>query len=77
MSVGPFLCDQRPIPPYKRIRRDQRVEFAEHLATQGMRSARESTAFGICESKASAAKSLFQQSVLFREVLDHLGLFGD
>jgi hypothetical protein len=37
-------------------------------------SACESTAFGICESKASTAQTLLQQPILFFEVLDRLDL---
>ena len=39
-----------------------------------MRSARESTAFGIGESKALTAESLFQQPIFFLEVFDRFKL---
>src|SRR5687767_2659910 len=39
-----------------------------------MRSACESTAFGIRESKASTAESLLQQPIFFLEVIDRLKL---
>jgi hypothetical protein len=62
---------------YHRIsvsRRDQRVEFAERFAPQRMRSARESTAFGIRESKASTAETVLQQPIFFLQVSDRLEL---
>jgi hypothetical protein len=39
-----------------------------------MRSARESTAFGICESKASTAEPLLQQPIFSLEVINRIEL---
>jgi hypothetical protein len=59
---------------HQRVRRHQRVELAERFAAQRMRSARESTAFGIGESNASTAVSLLQQSIFFLEAIDRFKL---
>jgi hypothetical protein len=39
-----------------------------------MRSVGKSTPFGITESDASAAQTLFQQSILFLQMLDRIDL---
>ena len=74
VGVGPLPCDQGPIPTHQRIRRHQRVEFAECLASSRMRSARQSTPLGISKSNASAAQTFLQQSILFFQILDRLEL---
>lgn len=67
---------RRWVPPHQRVRRDRRVEFAERFAPQRVRSAPQSTALGICESKASTAETLLQQPIFCLQVLDHLGLLA-
>lgn len=66
VGIDPFLCDQRSIPPHQRVRRDQRVEFAERFASQRICSA--------CESTASTAEPLLQQQIFLSQILDHIEL---
>ena len=69
MAVVPFRCHQFPVPSQQRVRCNQRVQFAQHLAAERVRFSGESSAFGIGEPDAAPAEALLEQTVLFLEVL--------
>src|SRR5271166_4710660 len=53
---------------------DQGFKLVQHLAPECLRFSGESTAFGICETKASPSHALLKHAVLFLEILNHVQL---
>lgn len=70
VGVSPLPCDQGSIPTHQGVRRDQRVEFAERLTSQRIRSTRQSAPFSVGESNAPTTEPLLQQPILFAQVFD-------
>jgi len=64
--------DQSLVPPEKRLRRHQRRELLETLATERLGERRKTAAFRIGEAEPAAAELGFEDAILCEEVSNHL-----
>ena len=72
--VRPFPGDEHPVPAKNRIGRDNRRHLDQDLATETGAEDRQPPPFVVGEPHALAAELSLQDSVLFAQVLDDLGL---
>ena len=75
-AVIPFLGDQHPVPPQDRIRREQRADFFESLATEDLAFDRQSTPLIIVQQDAFLAELLFEDLVFGSQVFNHFLLLA-
>ena len=72
-AVGevPLLSNETPMPPHKRIRRNNGVELKQGFAPYCLRPARQQRPFRVGESDSLSPESFFEQPILRLEQLDY------
>ncbi len=76
IRIVPFPGDQLTVPAQDRVRREQRAALFKLLATEHLSLDGQSAALVIVEQDAFLAKSLFENSVLGAQILNHLLLLS-
>jgi hypothetical protein len=71
---GPFTGDELPMPSQDGVRRDQRRHLTQDVSSEAVPVHGEPTSLGIGQPQAPSVKVLFQDAVLFSQVLDDLEL---
>ncbi len=69
--MGPFLCNELPVPTKDGVGSNERSNFGEGASSNSLTPHGKSSSLIVGQAESPATKLLFENAVLFAEIVDH------